>query len=61
MKKEIVFPWITILISVIGGVVWTVTTFATIEYVDKKHFEIREDIREIRAIVLKIYEEVKRK
>lgn len=50
---------ISLIVSLIGAIVWGVTTFATIDYVDKRHNEVREDLKEIKASLFQIYREVK--
>lgn len=49
-------------VSVVGALFWVATTFATIKYVDDKHAqvgdslkEIKEDQKEIKAMVLDLY------
>lgn len=48
--------------ALVSGLVYALTTFATVEYVDKKHLQVtgdisdvKEDTREIRKMVLEIY------
>lgn len=49
---------ISIFSTLIGALVWALTTFATVDYVDKKHSEVREDLKEIKKMLFQIHREV---
>ena len=37
---------LTLLMAIIGATVYVLTSFATVEYVDKRNTEVREDFKE---------------